>query len=149
MKLSEVPGGTVVEVIKLNLPPSVESRILSLGFVPGTRVEVVKEAPLGDPRIYRIIEKTVTLRKDEADGIEVVPIENIIPLSFAKPGEVYRIVRFYGGGMFLMKMKNLGINIGSKVRIVSNSQGISLEINGKVVRIGHGMAKRIFVRRMK
>jgi len=149
MKLSEVPSGTVVEVIKLNLPPSVESKILSLGFVPGTRVEVVKGAPLGDPKIYRIMGKAVTLRKEEADGIEVVPIESIIPLSFAKPGEVYRIVRFDGGGMFLMKMKNLGINIGSKVRIVSHSQGISLEVNGNVVRIGHGMAKRIFVRRMR
>jgi len=148
MKLSEAPIGTTVEVTRLNLPPSVESKILSLGFVPGTRVEVVKEAPLGDPRVYKVMGKMVTLRKEEAEGIEVIPIESVVPLSLAKPGEIYEVIRFLGGGMFLMRMRNFGIDIGTRVRVLSNFRGVSLEINGRIARLGHGMAGKILVRRI-
>ena len=93
--------------------------------------------------------KMVTLRREQAEGIEVIPAESIIPLSLAKPGERYEIVRFLGGGMFLMKMRSFGINIGTEIKVLSNFYGISLEIGGRVVRLGHGMAEKVLVRRIE
>jgi ferrous iron transport protein A len=40
-----------------------------LGFLPGTRVEVLRRAPAGDPTVYRIDGVEVGLRRDTASHI--------------------------------------------------------------------------------
>lgn len=47
-------------------------RLLDLGIVPGTEIEVDLEGPLGDPRAYRVRQTLVGLRREQADGIMVV-----------------------------------------------------------------------------
>ena len=46
-------------------------RMLDLGMVPGTLVEVVRRSPLGDPVAYQIWGAVIALRKDEASYINV------------------------------------------------------------------------------
>ena len=46
-------------------------RMLDLGMVPGTLVEVVRRSPLGDPVAYQIRGAVIALRKDEASYINV------------------------------------------------------------------------------
>ncbi len=46
-------------------------RMLDLGMVPGTVVEVVRRSPLGDPVAYQIRGAVIALRKDEASYINV------------------------------------------------------------------------------
>jgi ferrous iron transport protein A len=44
---------------------------MDMGFVPNTEIEVVRVATLGDPMEIRVGDSFVTLRKREADQIEI------------------------------------------------------------------------------
>lgn len=50
---------------------AIRQRLLDLGFVPESEVDVVRKAPLGDPIQCKIANYNVTLRKSEAALIEV------------------------------------------------------------------------------
>lgn len=52
---------------------AVRQRLLDLGFVPQTHVDVIRRAPLGDPIECRVANYKVTLRNSEAALIEVEP----------------------------------------------------------------------------
>ncbi len=144
MRLSEAAVGTRVRVISTHFPPSLQNRILGLGFVPGSVVEVVREAPLGDPRVYLVRGKMITLRNDEAAMIEVEPIGRQLPLSMASIGREYSVVDFMGGAFFMSRMASLGIQKGSRIRVMSKYPLIAL-VNGRQVRLGMGMAEKIIV----
>jgi len=49
----------------------VSRRLLDLGFVPGTRVRVVRRAPLGDPTLYELRGTQLCLRRSEAARVRV------------------------------------------------------------------------------
>lgn len=46
-------------------------RLCDLGFSPGTEVEVLRRAPLGDPVVYRIRDFEICLRDRQAASIRV------------------------------------------------------------------------------
>lgn len=69
--LSEVPIGAAVIVKEVNLPPETRTRLMELGLVPGTAVEVIRFAPLGDPVEIKFRGSHVTLRRHEAAQIRV------------------------------------------------------------------------------
>lgn len=46
-------------------------RLVELGFIPGEQVEVLMEAPLGDPVEVRIMGYLLCLRKKEASLVQV------------------------------------------------------------------------------
>ena len=52
---------------------SVVRRLMELGLVPGTEVEVVRLAPLGDPVELRIRRVHLSIRRTEAARIHVTP----------------------------------------------------------------------------
>lgn len=47
------------------------ARILEMGLLPGTTVEVIRSAPLGFPIEIKVRGYLLTLRKEEAECIEV------------------------------------------------------------------------------
>jgi Fe2+ transport system protein FeoA len=51
------------------------SRLLSMGIVAGTIVEVLRIAPLGDPIKIKAMGYKLSLRKSEAASIEVTPLQ--------------------------------------------------------------------------
>ncbi|WP_053956444.1 FeoA family protein [Inediibacterium massiliense] len=63
--------GRVLDLLSTGLP---RRRMLDLGLVPGTIVEVLRKSPLGDPVAYSIRGATIALRKEEALQILVKPI---------------------------------------------------------------------------
>lgn len=63
--------GDGAEVIGVGGPGGIAVRLLEMGFVPGTRVELVKAAPLGDPLELRIRGYHLSLRRAEAAHIRV------------------------------------------------------------------------------
>ena len=71
MQLSEVQPGQIVEVIAIAGQSSFRRRLLELGLVPGTRVELVRVAPLGDPVELLVRGASLSIRKAEASVIEV------------------------------------------------------------------------------
>ena len=46
-------------------------KLLAMGLTPGTEVQVMRVAPMGDPVELRIRGFALTLRKDEADALTV------------------------------------------------------------------------------
>jgi ferrous iron transport protein A len=58
-------------VVSVTATGSFRRRLLALGFVPGTLIESVRVAPLGDPIEYRIKGYYLSLRKEDARFISV------------------------------------------------------------------------------
>jgi Fe2+ transport system protein FeoA len=69
MALSSAKVGTSGVVESIDLPEEVSHYLAHLGFLPGTRVEVLRRAPAGDPRVYRIDGVEVGLRNETAKHI--------------------------------------------------------------------------------
>ncbi len=71
------PGltGRIVKVGGSPGAPGARRRLMDMGVTPGTPFEVRRVAPLGDPIEIRIRRYHLTLRKAEAAGITVEPIE--------------------------------------------------------------------------
>jgi ferrous iron transport protein A len=63
-------GGTVVEI---RLPSADRPRLMEMGLLVGTPVELVRFAPLGDPVEIKVRGYHLTLRKHEAEQILVRP----------------------------------------------------------------------------
>lgn len=74
MLLSEIKTGQSVQVVSIAGQASFRRRLLELGLVPGTRVELVRVAPLGDPVELLVRGASLSIRKAEAAVIEVEPV---------------------------------------------------------------------------
>lgn len=71
MLLSEIETGQVVQVVRISGHSSFRRRLMELGLVPGTRVELVRVAPLGDPVELLVRGASLSIRKAEAGVVEV------------------------------------------------------------------------------
>ena len=69
--LTSVAVGTAATVTEIKLPPAARPRLMEMGLLIGTKVELVRFAPLGDPVEIRVRGYNLTLRKSEADQILV------------------------------------------------------------------------------
>jgi ferrous iron transport protein A len=67
--LSDAKIGSEGIVESVDLPEEVSHYLAHLGFLPGTEVEVLRRAPAGDPRVYRIDGVEVGLRNETARHI--------------------------------------------------------------------------------
>ncbi len=71
MTLKEVRIGDTVKVKKLKGEGAVKRRIMDMGLTKGTTVTVRKVAPLGDPIEVTVRGYELSLRKADAEMIEV------------------------------------------------------------------------------
>lgn len=69
--LSELKPKETGKIIKVSGQGKVHRRILDMGVVSGTLVEVQRVAPLGDPIEIRVKGYNLILRKEEAKNILV------------------------------------------------------------------------------
>ncbi len=69
--LSSLPAGTLARVAEIRVPADNRPRLMELGLLAGTEVELIRFAPLGDPVEIRVRGYNLTLRKHEADQILV------------------------------------------------------------------------------
>ena len=69
--LKETSVGETVKVVKLNGSGPVKRRIMDMGITKGTQIFVRKVAPLGDPVEVTVRGYELSLRKADAEMIEV------------------------------------------------------------------------------
>ena len=69
--LKEAKIGSTVTVKKLNGEGAVKRRIMDMGITKGTEIFVRKVAPLGDPIEVTVRGYELSLRKADAEMIEV------------------------------------------------------------------------------
>lgn len=75
MQLKDMAIGSKGRVKSMNTStPEYRRRLLVLGVTPGSTLEVIRVAPLGDPIELRIRGCLITVRKDEAEILDIEPI---------------------------------------------------------------------------
>lgn len=72
MRLSQLKTGEKGVIVKVLGHGGFRKRIVEMGFIKGKTVEVLLNAPLKDPIKYKVLDYEVSLRRQEADMIEIV-----------------------------------------------------------------------------
>jgi len=83
-RLTDLPSGTQGVILHVLGQGAFRKRISEMGFIKGQRVRVIKNAPLKDPVEYEIMGYKVSLRRSEAEMIEVVSPVAARDLKFGK-----------------------------------------------------------------
>jgi len=76
--LCDAPIGDLVEVVGLVGDRNARWRLMDLGLIAGTKVEVLRASPLGDPILYRFRGTTIALRRTDA---AIVQVRRIAPAA--------------------------------------------------------------------
>ena len=71
MTLRETKTGQTVKVVKLNGEGAVKRRIMDMGITKGVEIYVRKVAPLGDPLEITVRGYELSVRKADAEMVEV------------------------------------------------------------------------------
>jgi ferrous iron transport protein A len=72
--LTSLEVGTKAVVAAIEVPAENRGRLLEMGLLVGTPVELVRFAPLGDPVEIKVRGYHLSLRKHEAEQIRVRPM---------------------------------------------------------------------------
>ena len=73
--LKDAKVGETVKVVKLHGQGAVKRRIMDMGITKGVQIYVRKFAPLGDPMELQVRGYELSLRKADADMIEIEQIK--------------------------------------------------------------------------
>lgn len=74
MQLHQVPIGEKVKILEFQ-QRGIFLKLLEMGLLPNSTIEVLGKAPLGDPIYIAVQETLIALRKSEAQNIVVQIIE--------------------------------------------------------------------------
>ena len=72
--LTSLQVGSSATVTEIKIPPADRARLLEMGLLVGTPVQLVRFAPLGDPVEIKVRGYNLTLRRHEAEQIFVKAI---------------------------------------------------------------------------
>jgi Fe2+ transport system protein FeoA len=72
MTLSQMKPGQSGRIEKINRDDEYMSRLMELGLIEGETVTFIKKAPLGDPIEIRILDYNLSIRRSEADSINII-----------------------------------------------------------------------------
>ena len=126
MKLTEldIEEGFVVD--KVATDGEIRQRIIEMGFTPGAKGWIVRKAPLGDPIQVHIMDYEISLRKSEANGIEVAKSEvEIKKERVLKHSEHHKEVK--EDDSLLIENKD---DISKKVKVPSNNTKLKVALAG-------------------
>lgn len=70
--LSEVPAGSEARIHGFSPHCQEAQRLREMGLLPGTKIKLIRWAPLGDPLEIKVRGYNLSLRKQQADHIEVI-----------------------------------------------------------------------------
>ena len=73
MTLKDGETGMVVRIDSVG-DSKLKNRLMTMGLIPGTRVEILRSAPMGDPIAIRLRSYNLAMRKDDAEKIQVTRI---------------------------------------------------------------------------
>ncbi len=73
MTLDQMKPGDECRIVKIDIQGITGQRMLDMGFIPGTAINVIRNAPLMDPIDIKIKGYMVALRRSEARAVEVNP----------------------------------------------------------------------------
>ena len=71
LTLDQLKRGQTAVVSALTSTGSNRRRLMDLGILPGTRMQVEMKSPLGDPTAYRVRGAVIALRRQQAQAIQI------------------------------------------------------------------------------
>lgn len=71
MTLNNLPIGESAMITKVGGEGALRCRLLDMGIIPKTQVKIQKVAPMGDPIEIRLRGYELTIRREDAEKIEV------------------------------------------------------------------------------
>ncbi len=86
MTLNDLHTGDSATIARVRGRGAFRKRLSEMGFIRGKNITVVKSAPLKDPVEYRILESNISLRRSEADLVEVVSDKDFQGVKTGGPG---------------------------------------------------------------
>lgn len=69
--LRDIPVGSTATVVKIHGSGALKRRIMDMGITKGVQIYVCKVAPLGDPVEITVRGYELSLRKEDADILEI------------------------------------------------------------------------------
>jgi ferrous iron transport protein A len=77
---------------------------------------------------------------------QAVIVRNTVPLALAEQGERVRITRLLGGRGMALRLTELGLNVGSELRIAHRHGGRLVVVRGETrLALGAGIAHKVLV----
>ena len=76
MTLAQLPVGKSGVITAVGGEGALRCRLLDMGLIPRTAVTVQKVAPMGDPIQIRLRDYELTLRKEDAENIQLREVDN-------------------------------------------------------------------------
>ena len=70
-KLSELEPGEKGTIVKVQGSGALRRRLLDMGLIRGTEIEMVRKSPLGDPLEFLVKGYNLSLRKRECENVYV------------------------------------------------------------------------------
>ena len=133
-------------IVRVGGMGEIRRRLLDMGVVAGSEVEVQRVAPLGDPIQIKVKGYDLALRKNEAE--KIIVNESILPLVYAAVGEDLTVVSIRAGWGLQRRLKGMAILPGAALRILSAGQPgqFMVEVGGTRLALGHGIAAKILVK---
>jgi len=145
-RLSELEAGQKARIVKINLAGDIRRRLSDMGLVNGGEIQLERVAPLGDPIEIKVKGYDLSLRKEVASEIEVIPED--MRLTSVPIGIKVTISRLKGSQEADRKLADMGFTIGTQVIVIENpGEGpLLLSLGGPLLTLGRGMAEKIMVK---
>lgn len=77
MTLDKLKAGQPAKIISVGGDGALRCRLLDMGLIPKTVVTLQKVAPMGDPIEIRLRDYELTLRKEDAEKIEIEEVAGL------------------------------------------------------------------------
>jgi len=120
MKLSELKTGETGVIVHVHGHGGFRKRIVEMGFIKGQTIKVLLNAPLHDPVKYKVMDYEVSLRRAEAELVEVVGEEE---------AEAYEAQHPFAPGIPADDCKERGkLDIEEQMRRLANLKGRELTV---------------------
>jgi ferrous iron transport protein A len=71
MRLSDLRPGSAGQVVQVHSEGAVGQRLMEMGMIEGTLVRVLRVAPFGGPMQIALDRALLSIRRAEAEGVEV------------------------------------------------------------------------------
>ncbi|MFV0483729.1 MAG: ferrous iron transport protein B [Bacteroidales bacterium] len=75
MKLSQAELNKSYIIVKVSGYGSYRRRIIEMGFVKGKKITPLQDSPFKGPVVYELMDSKVSIRRSEAEMVEIIPVE--------------------------------------------------------------------------
>jgi len=150
--LDSLEQGEKAMVLRVTGGGHIRKRLMDMGMTPGSVVEMVRCAPLGDPIVFKLKGYLLTMRKTEAKRVivrpEEVPMDRQLSLFTAPGGTNLRVIAVNAGRGLARRLADMGLTENVIVSVIGHEgQGkVAVKVTDSVIFLSRGMAMKVMVK---